>query len=157
MDMALRVGSAAVVNFLAVLGCIFLLSQLLVLLKGKSNALRVAAIGCGLGVASLVSMALSFKITDGVVAHLAFPLIAISGIVGGPSAALITGFFAGIFRLAVGGHAAFALVGIAAATLFGVSLANQGRSQSRLGLALIGATVLFVKPFSMVVCRASRR
>lgn len=104
MDIAFRVGSAAVANFLSGLGCIFLLSQLLVLLKGKPDRLRVAAIGCVQGLASLVSMALSFEIVDGVIGQLAFPLIVISGIVGSPAAAVITGVFAAIFRLGVGGH-----------------------------------------------------
>ena len=149
MDIAFRVGSAAVANFLSGLGCIFLLSQLLVLLKGKPDRLRVAAIGCVQGLASLVSMALSFEIVDGVIDHLAFPLIAISGIVRGPAAAVITGVFAAIFRLGVGGHIAFALVGVGAATLLGVGLAKPGRNvEIEDQLARVCARLFFQSPAS---------
>ncbi|MEO5807067.1 diguanylate cyclase [Devosia sp.] len=111
---------------------------------------RAAVFGAVMGLGAIASMLLSFEMQSGVFFDLRATLVAVSGLLGGPLAGMLTGAIVAAYRLYVGGGGAIAgALGIAISTglgLLGYALLKR-RPPSTLATLLFA---LIATPSSMV-------
>ena len=102
--------------------------------------IRMAVFGAVMGLGAVLSMLLSVELQSGVFFDLRYTLIGVSGLLGGPIAALVTGAIVTVYRLYMGGAGIAAdSVGIVIST--GLGLLGYGLLRGRLPSIL--ASLLF--------------
>jgi len=119
-----------------------------------SSLNRQISLGVLFGAFATGSMYLKIPVAEGVLVDQRNAIVALSGAIGGPIAAIISAFFAGIYRLQLGGIGATAgFIGVFLAASAGALIYKARPSQRSAGflaLASIGATLIILPGFLFV-------
>ena len=130
--------TGAINNLLVLLGAAFLISRGLVVLGGRPHWQRVALLGAAFAATAIASISVSFVIAPGIIGDLRNAVIAVAALTGGPLVAVVTAVAAAVYRIAFGGHALAAIVGIAVATALSIGFAMSRIGKGPLNLGLFG-------------------
>ncbi len=115
---------------------------------------RQILLGLIFGAFAIGSMYLKIPVTEGVLVDQRNAIVVLSGAIGGPIAAVLSAFFAGIYRLQLGGIGALAgFIGVFLSATAGALLYTAKPSQKStvfLALASVGATIIILPGFIFV-------
>ncbi len=113
--------AGAIHNLVFLLGLAFIVSSALRYLRRLPPRVFPLAIGLAFGAVAVGTMAVSFRIADGIYGDLRNVVIVGAGVFGGPLAAFVAAASAAIYRLLLGGFVGGALLGIASSALLGAT------------------------------------
>ncbi len=131
-----------VANLLILVGLVYLLTRIEAGFPQFRRLYRGAAFGVAMGAIAAIVMAISFEMENGLIFHLANVVLLMSGLTGGPVAAIVATVAAMAFRALLGGDVAVAAAAFACAALLGLAARKVPWSFTPLGLAALGLVLM---------------
>ncbi len=126
-------------NLLILVGLTYLVSRLAAAHPPVRTTYRGAIFGLALGAVAGVLMFASVEVADAAFVDLRYVVILMSGLLGGPVAAILTATIAALFRIEIGGDVLVPTIGIVAAAALGVGAKMLGVGSSLRALLVLGA------------------
>jgi len=137
----LATGTAILINALALLGMVFILSRGFPWLRAQPARHRAIVLGIAFSAMTIGTMMMSYPMGPGLLGDLRNVIIAVAALVGGPVPALIASLAAVTYRILLGGQWGAGVFGIAIGAGLSIGFARTSLPKTRRNLALFAVVM----------------